>query len=75
MTEVSCGVVVGGGGGGVRLANAKPVEQADYSRLSNSMVTFEVTFSRYPRPGEGGGGGREGGGGRKGWGEVVSACS
>ena len=22
--------------------NVKPVEQADYSRLSNSMVTFEV---------------------------------
>ena len=28
--------------GGVSLANAKPVKQADYSRLSNSMVTFEV---------------------------------
>ena len=36
---------------GVRLVNTKPVEQADYSRLSNSTVTFEVPSSRYPSPG------------------------
>ena len=38
------------GGGGVGLAKKKPVEQAAYSRLLKSMVTFDVTSSRYSRP-------------------------
>ena len=44
MTEASLGW-------GVRLANAKLIEQEDYGRLLNLMVTAEVTSSRYPHPG------------------------